>query len=70
MDEVKKAYKERRVEVPAELRAALERHVPVPGETLGSIFIPPATLKGSRADLAGHYADYMHLCSVLGDPQL
>ena len=70
IDEVKKALKEKRIEAPPELRAALQRHVPVEGETLGSVFIPPATCKGSRADLQNQYANYMHMCSVMGDPQL
>jgi len=69
-DEVKKAQKEHRIEAPPELRAALEKRVPVAGETLGSVFIPPASLKGSRADLQNQYANYMHMCSVMGDPQL
>ena len=70
IEETKKAYEKHRKETPQALRDYLQRRVPIEGEDLGSVFINPPSVKGSRADMQGHYGDYMALCSEKGDPQM
>jgi len=70
-DETVKAYaRHNRKETPQALRDYLARGVPVEGEQLGTVFINPPSVKGSRADMQGHYGDTMSVCSVYGDHQL
>ena len=67
IDNVKKAYEDKRITLSADLKAALEKGLNE-GETIGKVFFMPITFKGSRKYMQKGYANLMTIARTFGNP--